>query len=132
MIAYTSYQKGGGSYFFIFDISVILTIWRIFFILTIFYIFCILCVLFVFDNCFPGYELSDDENEDNRPNRDGGSCDEIQPQHESDILPASAKRICFSNSGPASCSQPCTVQFFRFCTTVKRSYGIHIAIYSSS
>ena len=51
----------------------------------------------MFDNCFPGYELSDDENEDNRPNRDGGSCDEIQPQHESDILPAFASPILASS-----------------------------------
>ena len=55
----------------------------------------------VFDTCFPGYELSDDDNEDIQPQQDGGSCDEIQPQHELQILPASASPILPSSPVPS-------------------------------
>ena len=78
----------------------------------------------MFDNCFPGYELSDDENEDNRPNRDGGSCDEIQPQHESDILPASASPILVPPPVPSHAP-------FNFFAFVRQSSGHTASILQS-
>ena len=58
----------------------------------------------MFDTCFPGYELSDDDNEDIRPKQDGGSCPPILtgkapnfppffPQGDKDfLLPSKEKR----------------------------------------
>ena len=78
----------------------------------------------IFDTCFPGYELSDDDNEDIQPQQDGRSCDEIQPPDESRILPASASPIL--PSPPVPSHTP-----FNFFACVRRSSGHTASILQS-